>query len=143
MQKLRIKQIGHAKRTSTCVNPQRYRLYLTNGLSPCCNCCTGETMPFWLMINHRFFLTPIRTEEGRRLRRLHGDAEDFRHRHLVPRTDGCSNTLTTILKDNLIMGLQQQLSTLEYHEHPTTEQLVDFSSLWRTSAKPHRESISG
>lgn len=78
------------------------------------------------MINHRFFLTPIRTEEGRRFRRLHGDAEGFRHRHLVPRTDGCSNTLTTILKDNLIMGLQQQLSTFEYHEHPTTEQLVDF-----------------
>ena len=24
------------------------------------------------------------------------------------------------------MGLQQQLSTLEYHEHPTAEQLVDF-----------------
>ena len=24
------------------------------------------------------------------------------------------------------MGLQQQLSTPEYHEHPTTEQLVDF-----------------
>lgn len=46
--------------------------------------------------------------------------------NLAPRTDGCSNTLTTILKDNLIMGLQQQLSTLEYHEHPTTEQLVDF-----------------
>lgn len=72
------------------------------------------------------FLTPQRTDEGRRLRRIYGDAKGFRYRHLVPRADGCSNTLTTILKDNLIMGLKQQLATLEYHEHPTIEQLVDF-----------------
>ena len=72
------------------------------------------------------FLTPQRTDEGRRLRRIYGDAKGFRCRHLVPRADGCSNTLTTILKDNLIMSLENQLTTLEYHEHPTIEQLVEF-----------------
>lgn len=41
------------------------------------------------------------------------------------------------------MGLKQQLATLEYHEHPTTEQLVEFFKPMAYSARPHRESISG
>lgn len=126
MQKLKIKQIGHVRRTRAYKNPSAYRLYLTDALAPCCVTGRGgQLSAHWLMLM-RTFLTPVRTEEGRRLRRIYGDTEGFRHRHLVPRTDGCSNTLTTVLKDNLIMGLEQQLATLEYHEHPTDAQLVEF-----------------
>lgn len=45
----------------------------------------------------------VRTEEGRAIRKVVGDRENFRHRCLEPRTDGCSNVLSTVLKDNLIM----------------------------------------
>lgn len=45
----------------------------------------------------------VRTEEGRAIRKVVGDRENFRHRCLEPRTDGCSNVLSTVLKDNPIM----------------------------------------
>lgn len=45
-------------------------------------------------------LTPLRTEEGRELRK-HG-IDEFRNRELVPRQDGVSNTITTVQKDNYL-----------------------------------------
>lgn len=45
-------------------------------------------------------LTPIRTEEQRQLRRKGIDT--FGGRQLLPRTDGVSNTITTVTKDNLL-----------------------------------------
>lgn len=45
-------------------------------------------------------LTPIRTEEQRKLRKQGIDT--FGGRQLVPRTDGISNTITTVQKDNLL-----------------------------------------
>lgn len=45
-------------------------------------------------------LTPLRTEEGRRLRKQ--GIDDFANRELVPREDGCSNTITSVQKDNLL-----------------------------------------
>lgn len=45
----------------------------------------------------------MRTAEGRAIRKVVGDRENFRHRCLVPRTDGCANVLSTVLKDNPIM----------------------------------------
>lgn len=45
-------------------------------------------------------LTPVRTDEGKRLRRE--GAETFGHKKLQPREDGISNTLTTVQKDNLV-----------------------------------------
>ena len=45
-------------------------------------------------------LTPIRTEEGRRLRAE--GIDEFANRKLRPRPDGTSNTLTTVEHDNLL-----------------------------------------
>lgn len=45
----------------------------------------------------------VRTAQGRAIRKVVGDRENFRHRCLEPRTDGCSNVLSTVLKDNPIM----------------------------------------
>lgn len=45
-------------------------------------------------------LTPLRTEEGRQLRKQ--GIEKFSNRALYPREDGVSNTITTVLHDNLL-----------------------------------------
>lgn len=53
-------------------------------------------------------LTPLRTEEGRQLRK-HG-IDKFGNRALYPREDGCSNTITTLTKDNYL----QEPNGMEY-----------------------------
>lgn len=45
-------------------------------------------------------LTPQRTEEAKELRRK--GIEVFKHRELVPREDGASNTITTVQKDSMV-----------------------------------------
>lgn len=45
-------------------------------------------------------LTPLRTEEGRKLRKQ--GIEKFSNRALYPREDGVSNTITSVQKDNLL-----------------------------------------
>ena len=51
-------------------------------------------------------LRPERTEYGKKIRKQYelGEIKESRHnmRELKPRTDGVSNTLTTVLKDNLL-----------------------------------------
>lgn len=73
-------------------------------------------------------LCPIRTTEGRELRRQ--GIEVFRNRFLTPRTDGTSNTITSVHKDNLLMlnHLPPPNMELTYHEHPTKEQLLEYFS---------------
>ena len=73
-------------------------------------------------------LCPIRTTEGRELRRQ--EIEVFRNRFLTPRTDGTSNTITSVQKDNLLMlnHLPPPNMELTYHEHPTKEQLLEYFS---------------
>lgn len=71
------------------------------------------------------FLCPIRTTEGRELRRQ--GVEVFRNRFLTPRTDGMSNTITSVQKDNLIMiKNNDNMENLVYHENPTKEQLLEY-----------------
>jgi hypothetical protein len=52
-------------------------------------------------------LTPKRTEYGKAIRKAYesGELQESRHNmtELEPRTDGVSNTLTTVQKDNLVM----------------------------------------
>ena len=78
-------------------NPQCGRVYSPEGLSPTLNTCGGGD-------REPKILTPIRTEEQRKLRKKGIDT--FGGRQLVPRTDGVSNTITTVQKDNL---LQEQV----------------------------------
>lgn len=53
-------------------------------------------------------LTPLRTEEGRQLRKQ--GIDKFGNRALYPREDGCSNTITTLTKDNYL----QEPNGIEY-----------------------------
>lgn len=71
-------------------------------------------------------LCPIRTIEGRELRKQ--GIEMFRNRFLTPRTDGIANTITSVLKDDLIMIKTDNDMELTYHEHPTKEQLLEYFS---------------
>lgn len=72
-------------------------------------------------------LCPIRTTEGRELRRK--GIEVFRNRFLTPRTDGMLNTITSVQKDNLIMTKTDiDMNDLVYHEHPSKEQLLEYFS---------------
>ena len=58
---------------------------------------------------NNFGFHPRRTEYGKAIRRQYeaGEIQECRHNmtELVPRTDGKSNTLTTVQKDNLILQL--------------------------------------
>lgn len=52
------------------------------------------------MVREPQVLTPLRTEEGRQLRKQ--GIEKFSNRALYPREDGVSNTITSIQEDNLL-----------------------------------------
>jgi len=57
-------------------------------------------------------LRGVRTEHARAVRRIYGDRGGHCHfsdRNFLPATDGCSNTITGILKDNLLL--------IEYDDH--------------------------
>lgn len=62
------------------------------------NCVT--TVQKDSMVIEPAILTPIRTEKAKELRRQ--GIETFANRELVPRTDGCSGTITTVVHDNLV-----------------------------------------
>ena len=71
-------------------------------------------------------LCQIRTDDGREKRKL--GIEEFKYKFLAPRTDGISNTLTGVLKDNLIMQQQKKQKDMEltYHPNPTKEDLMEY-----------------
>lgn len=56
-------------------------------------------------------LTPIRTEEQRQLRKQGIDT--FGGRQMLPRTDGVSNTITTVQKDNLLWEPCQVIGSMQ------------------------------
>lgn len=51
-------------------------------------------------------LRKARTEEAKRIRKLYGDNSGkckFSDRYYYPAKDGCSNTITSVQKDNYIL----------------------------------------
>ena len=51
-------------------------------------------------------LRGVRTEHARAVRRIYGDRGGYCHfsdRNYYPATDGCSNTITGVQKDNLLL----------------------------------------
>lgn len=51
-------------------------------------------------------LRGVRTEHARSVRRIYGDRGGYCHfsdRNYYPATDGCSNTITGVQKDNLLL----------------------------------------
>jgi DNA (cytosine-5)-methyltransferase 1 len=65
-------------------------------------------------------LTPKRTEYGKAIRKAYenGEVQESRHNmtELEPRTDGVSNTLTTVQKDNLVIEPQYRIRKLTPRE---------------------------
>ena len=58
-------------------------------------------------------LSPIRNEEGRALRKMYGDKGDFfRNRTPTPRTDGISNTITSVQKDNHLLEIYEMCNRM-------------------------------
>lgn len=57
-----------------------------------------------------YVLRPVRTEYGKAIRKKYesGEIKESRHNmtRLEPRSDGISNTLTTVLKDNYILIIE-------------------------------------
>lgn len=80
------------------------RIYDTAGLSPTINCCGGDKEPKVLL--EYACLTPKRTDYGKAIRKQYEKGQLNISRHdmtkVEPREDGCTNTLTTVQKDNLI-----------------------------------------
>lgn len=125
----KVMQIGNYKGNGT-TNPQTGRVYSPDGIVPTliANSQGGDREPKIMQIgsyspssqcnakildtngicpallDHKgtepAILTPIRTEEQRQLRKQGIDT--FGGRQLLPRTDGVSNTLTSVTKDNLL-----------------------------------------
>ena len=74
------------------------RIYDADGISPAIAICRTNHVPN--IMEEPSILSPIRTEEQRQLRKQGIDT--FSGRQMLPRTDGVSNTLTTVQKDNLL-----------------------------------------
>ncbi len=151
---IEVNQIGNLISESNFDNPQRGRVYSSDGISPTiytfqggnlepkiiepvivasrgrnpdnpsdrtpgnhveqrlepnsegiCNCITSVQKDN--MVLESAILTPKRTEYGKAIRKDYEDGKIQESRHnmteLQPRTDGISNTLTTVQKDNLVL----------------------------------------
>lgn len=79
-------------------NPMNGRVYSQDGIAPTLRIPTGGLSEPKIM--EPAILTPKRTDMAKELRRQ--GIEVFANRELVPREDGCSNTVTTVQKDNLL-----------------------------------------
>lgn len=58
-----------------------------------------------------YILRPVRTKYGKSIRKKYesGEIKESRHNmtQLEPRLDGIANTLTTVLKDNYVMIIEE------------------------------------
>lgn len=87
-------------------------------------------------------LCQLRTLRGRELRKL--GIDKFKDKYHTPRTDGLSGTLTSVLKDNLIMTTTTTDTTaaLTYHPEPSKEDLLEyFSRRIRVRKMTEREAL--
>ena len=93
-----VKQIGNIVTTGNFKNPQRGRIYDSEGISPCLNTMQGGGL------EPKFIEPVICASRGRNpdnpSDRTAGIPTEQR---LEPNTDGVSNTLTTVQKDNYLL----------------------------------------
>ena len=96
-----VKQIGNIVTTGNFKNPQRGRIYDSEGISPCLNTMQGGGL------EPKFIEPVICASRGRNPKnpsdRTAGISTEQR---LELKNDGCSNTLTTVQKDNLVIEPQ-------------------------------------
>lgn len=67
---------------------------------------SGYKLPFPAVFGGASILRAVRTAHAKAVRRIYGDRGGhcrFSDRFLLPATDGCSNTITGIQKDNLLL----------------------------------------
>ena len=119
-------QVGQIYGTDKESNPQAGRIYSDIGISPSLDSCNGgNRQPKIIIIGAsrgRYFespqiLTKKRTEYGKAIRKEYEAGKIKASRNLIqklePRTDGISNTLTTVLKDNYcIIGSTQKHASI-------------------------------
>lgn len=80
---------------------RRGRVQENGEIAPTLTCNSEDAiLRYEGMIPEPKILTPVRTEEAKRLRRQ--GVENFANKQLQPREDGISNTITTVQKDNLL-----------------------------------------
>lgn len=99
-------------------NPQAYRVYDTDGLSPCLNTCDGGGRePHVLQVCN---VNPSGN----------GELKESRHNMtaLEPRTDGISSTITTVTKDNYLSIMQKSHGFNKGGEHDISPTLT--SNAW-------------
>lgn len=122
---MRVIQIGNIVDDSNrnFKNPQVGRVYSVDGIAPCLTCMEGGGREPKIMeakiikegnyspsiqnlVAEPNVLTPKRTDFGKQVRKQYESGKLDMSRHdmtkLVPRTDGVSNTLTSVQKDNLV-----------------------------------------
>ncbi|HCL01803.1 MAG TPA: hypothetical protein DHW61_05205 [Lachnoclostridium phytofermentans] len=80
---------------------------ISNCITARYDCGISNQRSTGIAVVERFVLTPKRTEYGKKIRKAYESGEISESRHnmteLQPRTDGISNTLTTVQKDNLLL----------------------------------------
>lgn len=98
------KLLGHSKRQKERGNNFGFHPRRPDGKTNCLTSVEKDNL-----VVESVCLTPRRTEYGKAIRRQYeaGEVQESRHNMtaLEPRTDGKTNTLTTVQKDNLILQL--------------------------------------
>ncbi|NFA37365.1 DNA cytosine methyltransferase [Clostridium botulinum] len=81
------------------------QVYHSEGLTPTLTTNKGEGTK--ILVHEAAILRSVRTEYGKKIRKAYesGKIKESRHNmtKVEPRTDGISNTLTTVQKDNLLL----------------------------------------
>ena len=104
VEKIEVKVLGQMDNTMDNTFESANRVYDENGLAPTVNTCGGGGLqPKIVEVSA---IRMVRTDEGKKLRKayesgeIHHGFNEYRQAEL--RDDDCSNTLSTVLKDNLI-----------------------------------------
>lgn len=99
------------------------RVYGVDGIAPTVNTCGGGGLQAKIMEVQKInsdcktvALRMVRTEEGKRLRKLY-EAHEIHHgfnehRKAEPRSDGVCNTISTVQKDSLVLETTKGIETI-------------------------------
>ena len=90
---MKVKQLGNIVNTGNFSNPQRGRIYSTDGICPALVTVTGGGL------EHKILESKEQIIVASRRRDVDGGTEQ----KLEPNLDGISNSLTTVEKDNYVM----------------------------------------
>ena len=126
VKKLDVEQLGHIEKGTG--SHQSNIVYDENGLSPCICAGIGVKQQPTMILDKQIVamrgretacLSQKRTEYGKEIRKAYENHEIEEQRknmqQLEPRTDGLTNTITTVQKDNLVLEIKQGINP-KYHD---------------------------